>query len=453
MAYREKIKLWAFLLGTICLAAIFSAAAITKSGAHGLAVGAEQELITPDSSEFIVIDVSALPRGNEGVEAQEKNSPMGAIGPLASLPSMTQEEVDLIDILPDAPFSADPLSPDANIAKTMDKKYWREIIVKPGVTLSSIAETYGISMEDIVRANELKDKHKLQQGQTLYIPHSSERVLETLHYVRFLRERKLAERQQALPIKVTAYVVQNGDSLWSIANAFDLDVNTLFGSNSLNDVNLLKPGKAIRVPNQDGIFVKLKAGDTLKKLANRYGIFVSAIMAANGVDEDAPLSSGAELFLPGAKAVAFVDSRAGKSAVSGRVEREERAVRGFGWPAIGQISSPFGWRRDPFGRGRDFHTGIDIRAPRGRTIVAAAAGRVVYSGWMSGYGKTVVIDHPGGMTSLYAHCSATSARPGQSVRRGQAIAAIGSTGRSTGNHLHFEIRRGGTPVNPLRLMR
>lgn len=454
MAYRERIKFWAFLLGTICLAAIFSAAAITKSGAHWSGVNdGSDERITPESSKFIVIDVSGLPRGNEKSEVRTEDPPMGAIGPLASVPSMTHEEVDLIDVLPGAPFSSDPKSPDESMVKTIDRKYWKEITVKPGATLSSIAETYAVSAEDIVRANELKNRHKLREGQILFIPDNADRVLETLHYVRFLREQKIAEKKQASPIKVTAYVVQDGDTLWSIANSFDLDVNTLFGSNILNDVNVLKPGKTIRIPNQDGIFVKLKKNDTLKKLANEYGIFTSAIVAANGFNEDAKLLSGEEIFLPGAKAVAFVDSGRGKSAVSGNAERVERTVRGFGWPVIGQISSPFGWRRDPFGRGRDYHTGIDLRAPRGRTIVAAAAGQVVYSGWMSGYGKTVVVNHPGGVTTLYAHCSSTNVRSGQEVRRGQSIAAVGSTGRSTGNHLHFEIRKNGVPVNPLKWMR
>ena len=454
MTYRERMKFWVFLLGALCLAVVFSAAAIAKSETDGAGVNdGSAELITPESSKFIVIDVSGLPRGNEKTEVSTDEPSMGSIGPLASVPSMTHEEVDLIDVLPGTPFSSDPKSPDEKMVKTIDQKHWKEITVKPGATLSSIAETYGISAEDIARANELKDRHKLREGQVLYIPDNADKVLETLHYVRFLREQKLAERKQASPIKVTAYVVQNGDTLWSIANAFDLDVNSLFGSNKLNDVNVLKPGKTIRVPNQDGIFVKLKKNDTLKKLANEYNIFVSAIAAANGFNEDAALSSGAEIFLPGAKAIAFVDSERGKSAVSGNAGRVERTVRGFGWPVIGQISSSFGWRRDPFNGGRDYHTGVDIRAPRGRTIVAAAAGQVVYSGWMSGYGKTVVVNHPGGATTLYAHCSSTNVRSGQQVRRGQAIAGVGSTGRSTGNHLHFEIRRNGSPVNPLKLMR
>ena len=104
-------------------------------------------------------------------------------------------------------------------------------------------------------------------------------------------------------------------------------------------------------------------------------------------------------------------------------------------------------------RRRDFHTGIDIKAPRGRTIQAARGGRVEYSGWMGGYGRVVVIDHGDGYSTLYAHCTSLSVRKGQSVSQGQAIATVGTTGRTTGPHLHFEVRRGNNPVNPLGMLR
>ncbi|MDY6897018.1 MAG: peptidoglycan DD-metalloendopeptidase family protein [Cyanobacteriota bacterium] len=126
-------------------------------------------------------------------------------------------------------------------------------------------------------------------------------------------------------------------------------------------------------------------------------------------------------------------------------------VRGSGilaLPSNGYISSPFGWRSHPLlGRGR-LHAGIDFAAGYGSTIRAADSGTVLYSGWYGGYGKTVIINHGKGMTTLYAHASRLYVKAGETVKRGQAISAIGSTGLSTGPHLHFEVRKNGRPVNP-----
>ena len=122
----------------------------------------------------------------------------------------------------------------------------------------------------------------------------------------------------------------------------------------------------------------------------------------------------------------------------------------MGWPASGPITSPFGYRADPYGSGAsDFHPGIDIGAPYGSTITAAADGTVIFAGWYGGYGNAVIIDHGGGVSSLYGHCSQLLVSEHQSVQRGQAIAAVGSTGHSTGPHVHFEVRVNGSPVDPL----
>jgi len=268
-------------------------------------------------------------------------------------------------------------------------------------------------------------------------------------------------KKRGKPLSITAYVVKDGDTLWSIANQFDLNLDTIIGSNKLNNINMLKPGTTLRIPNQDGIFIKAAKNDTVEKLADKYGSFVESVYVANQIDKNTPLVAGKELFLPGAAKVAAVaeSPSPGVKRMAGRTTRRTIAtvvVTSSGrlrWPVMGQISSPFGWRRSPFGRRRVFHSGLDIRAPRGRGIVSAGEGRVVYAGWMSGYGKTVVISHAGGITTLYGHCSSLMVGSGSYIRRGQLIARVGSTGRSTGNHLHFEVRRNSTPMNPLRFLR
>jgi murein DD-endopeptidase MepM/ murein hydrolase activator NlpD len=119
------------------------------------------------------------------------------------------------------------------------------------------------------------------------------------------------------------------------------------------------------------------------------------------------------------------------------------------WPLSGPITSPFGMRLNPFGGGHtEFHPGIDIGVAVGTTIAAAAPGRVIIVGWVSGYGNYVAIDHGGGISTGYGHLSSFFVSVGQEVQRGQAIGASGNTGRSTGPHLIFEVRRNGTPVDP-----
>lgn len=119
-----------------------------------------------------------------------------------------------------------------------------------------------------------------------------------------------------------------------------------------------------------------------------------------------------------------------------------------GMPAPGYISSRFGGRNDPFGRGRSHHLGIDIDANTGDPVTAAAEGVVSFSGVRNGYGNVVEIDHGNGYKTLYAHNSANLVRAGDIVRAGQQIARVGSTGRSTGSHLHFEVKLDGRQVNP-----
>jgi murein DD-endopeptidase MepM/ murein hydrolase activator NlpD len=120
----------------------------------------------------------------------------------------------------------------------------------------------------------------------------------------------------------------------------------------------------------------------------------------------------------------------------------------FSWPVTGTITSPFGWRSNPFGGGPEFHQGLDIAAPMGTTVTAAAAGTVIMAQWYGGYGNYILIDHGGGYSTGYGHLSAIYVASGQAVQRGQAIGAVGSTGQSTGPHLHFEVRIAGKPVDP-----
>lgn len=123
------------------------------------------------------------------------------------------------------------------------------------------------------------------------------------------------------------------------------------------------------------------------------------------------------------------------------------------WPTHGRLTSKFGMRQNPLGRGRQFHYGIDIANSSGTNIVASAKGIVIFSGYKRGYGRTVILDHENGYKTLYAHNSKVLVSVGDRVEKGQLIAKMGSTGRSTGSHLHFEIHENDKPIDPLTILK
>ena len=118
------------------------------------------------------------------------------------------------------------------------------------------------------------------------------------------------------------------------------------------------------------------------------------------------------------------------------------------WPLAGTVTSEFGWRIHPITGAQRFHSGVDIGGDYGQSIHAAQSGTVEYAGWISGYGNAVIINHGGGITTLYGHNQSLAVSEGQSVSQGQTIAYCGSTGNSTGPHCHFEVRQNGEPVSP-----
>lgn len=127
-----------------------------------------------------------------------------------------------------------------------------------------------------------------------------------------------------------------------------------------------------------------------------------------------------------------------------------RSLAAFVWPLRGALTSRFGFRRHPIFRIRQFHPGLDIAAPQGSPVRAAFTGTVLFAGWYGGYGKLVVVDHGQGTSTLYGHLSAILVVPGQQVPQGHVIGRVGSTGYSTGPHLHFEVRQNGRPIDPTR---
>lgn len=446
----------AAIVAVLCSSVVFAAVAAERSGMYWMGLGRGVQPPNADSSQgFIMVDVSDAEYGStlaSEVPEDETEVVSLAIGPTPSIPTLTTEELKLYGILTKGEGF---LSSEDKYELNKDI-HWREVILEKGDTIESLADKYNISTANIRLANGLKNSDKLKYSEVIYIPDSKEYIQETMVYVLKLKKAEDDFKKQGKPIETKIHVLKQGDTLWSLASQYDLEYDTLVGSNALENVHKLKIGMELRIPNQDGIFVKVAKRDSVAKLAEKYGSYKEAIYVANMLPDGASLVAGKEIFLPGARIIAAEPSSANKPKAPKRnvPNRISSAVGGrLRWPVIGQISSQYGWRRSPFGTRRVFHAGLDIRAPRGRGIYAAADGKVVHSGWMGGYGYTIVLAHPSGISTLYGHCSSLAVKKGETVKSGQLIAGVGSTGRSTGNHLHFEVRVRGAAQNPLKYLK
>jgi len=234
------------------------------------------------------------------------------------------------------------------------------------------------------------------------------------------------------------YTMRSGDIIGHIAARAGLNEDTLISVNNIRNTRLMQIGQVIKVPNQDGIFYTVRAGDTLQSIAEAHRTTVAYIKAANELFSDT-LTPNTRIFVPGGR--------------MDWVNRQEVNGDLFIWPTVGRISSPFGFRRCPFNGVRQFHGGMDIAAPRGTPIRAAMSGRVTRVGYNNILGNYVIINHHSGFRTLYAHMHVVRVRAGANVATGERIGDVGSTGLSTGPHLHFEVHRDGVRVNPRTLLR
>ena len=244
--------------------------------------------------------------------------------------------------------------------------------------------------------------------------------------------------------EVQFYIVQPGDNVLAIAARFGLRPETVQWSNPdlERNVDLIRPGDQLTILPIDGAVHIIAPGDTLSSLAAKYKVSLDAILGypANGLeDSSVALTVGRKLVIPGGSKP-YIPQQV--FAYSGPVPASAKIGSGaFVWPASGSISQGY-WSG---------HPAIDIAGWSGASVKAADSGYVALTagGWNGGYGNYVVVDHGNGFVSLYAHLNSIYVRAGESVSRGQQIGSLGSTGKSTGPHLHVEIRYQGVPRNPL----
>jgi murein DD-endopeptidase MepM/ murein hydrolase activator NlpD len=252
---------------------------------------------------------------------------------------------------------------------------------------------------------------------------------------------------------LSKYRVKKGDNLWSIAKKFRTPHRLIILANAIDNPDRLKPGNTVHVPTRNGVTYTVRKGDTVRRIALAHNVTARSIIEHNSLrGAGRVIVPGKKIFLPGASAPEVRDGPEAREPGGKQVCRREEATR-FAWPLRGKITSSFGNRVDPFSRTRKFHCGVDISVEPGTPVRAAADGKVIFSGWKDGYGNMVVLKHEKGYITVYAHNRENLVSENDAVSRGDLLAHSGMSGAVTGAHLHFEIRKYLTALNPLRLMR
>ena len=251
--------------------------------------------------------------------------------------------------------------------------------------------------------------------------------------------------------EIIYYTVQKGDVISNIARKFDITVNTILWSNNLTAFSLIRPGDTLTILPYSGVIHTVKSGDTISKLSNLYDVEAEKILSSNNLG--GTLKIGDKIIIPGGRKITTAvttkrtnNSNTGLSIIRDLVKSPAAPSAGakMTWPTQGhRITQYYSWR----------HTGLDIANKVGTPLYAAESGTVEFAGWSNGYGYNIVINHGGGKKTRYAHASKLFVKVGNEVERGENIAAMGSTGWSTGPHIHFEVMINGKKYNPLNYIK
>jgi len=247
------------------------------------------------------------------------------------------------------------------------------------------------------------------------------------------------DRTYKVPSLTTrTYSVKKGDSLFGIARRFNVSIDTVISANGLKNAYYLSIGMKLQIPNLSGVYYRVRKGDSLSSIAARYTISINKIADINDLPSSV-IHVGDALFIPGGTLSSW--------------ERATALGNLFKKPTTGRLTSRMGFRKDPFTGMRAYHAGIDIANRRGTQVYAAQYGRIVFTGYRGNYGRTIIIRHPQGYVTIYAHLDKIFVRRSQTVQQGDKIGTMGNTGRSTGPHLHFEIHQYNKLLDPLKILR
>ena len=240
-------------------------------------------------------------------------------------------------------------------------------------------------------------------------------------------------------ITYQTYRVKAGDMIGFIADAFDVTQDTIISVNNIKQSRLIQPGQYLKIPSMPGIIYTVKKnGETAATIAEKYKVNAEKTAFANNISLDSELKAGTSLFVPEAEL-----DWATRQEINGDLFKKPLHARYW-------LSSNYGWRNSPFNAGsRTFHGGIDMAVSQGTPIYAALDGTVTAVGYNATYGNYVIITHHSGYKTLYGHMKSTACRKGNFVYTNTVIGYVGSTGMSTGPHLHFTVYKNGKTINPM----
>ena len=238
------------------------------------------------------------------------------------------------------------------------------------------------------------------------------------------------------PDDISVYVVRKGDTISQIAEMFGVSTNTILWANDLKKGALLKEGDTLLILPISGVQHSVAKGETLASIAKKYKVDILTIASFNGISTDAKLAIGDELLIPDAEMPNDdIPGATPKKSSSKNIASNLKGIPGYFINPVPELTRK---SQGPHGPG---NRGVDLAAPTGTRILASAEGTVLLAryGYNGGYGNMVTIQHPNGTKTLYAHMSKIATQTGAKVAQGEQIGSVGSTGRSTGPHLHFEV--------------
>ena len=359
---------------------------------------------------------------------------------------------------------------------------------------------YMISSKEVVDTTQFTDYFQLDEADNGGLELTTSNFTTFEKEYNFVKEEKVEEDKKegekekpASPpppkrAEQITYKVKKKDTIPAIAKRYGIKQDTILMNNKNALNNKMKVGDTITFPSIDGLYYKLEKNDTLSKIAKKYGISVVDIVDYNNVNPKR-LKAGTTIFLKGVTLQKYKDVEgrliAAQQAKEDKKKNKDKekpekppkgtkdappppppqddgddggkaasySGAGFAYPVrYAGVSSPFGNRYHPVLRRYILHTGVDLVA-KYVPLRAAKAGVVTFAGNMSGYGKIIIIRHDNGYETRYAHLSVISTNVGEHVNQGDLIGKTGNSGRTTGAHLHFEIRQNGVPKNPMKYLR
>ncbi|MEK7642006.1 MAG: M23 family metallopeptidase [Patescibacteria group bacterium] len=238
--------------------------------------------------------------------------------------------------------------------------------------------------------------------------------------------------------QISSYIVRDGDTLSGIAKMFGVSVNTILWANDISRSSALRTGQTLIILPVTGINYTIKKGDTIKGIALKYKVDIDEMLQYNDLTLDSTISIGQTIIIPDAELQIAVPTKTVAKANPAHDTNGPDYSGYYTRPVSGGVKT----------QGLHGYNGVDIAGPVGTPLYAAAAGTVIVSatgGWNGGYGNLVIISHANGTQTVYAHNSKNLVTIGQKVEQGQKIALMGATGKSTGSHVHFEIRGAKNP--------